>query len=67
MWRDMERVCDGLNIPLRKPTAFPRNGLLAARVVCAHSEEAWVCNFHLPGLAGLVPARLAAYSLMRVS
>lgn len=45
MWRDMERICEGLNIPLRRPSAFPRNGLLAARVVCAHSEEAWVPAF----------------------
>ncbi|HEY5758781.1 MAG TPA: 2-hydroxychromene-2-carboxylate isomerase [Steroidobacter sp.] len=45
MWRDLARVCDGLDIPLRKPTVFPRNGLLAARVVCAHSEEAWVPAF----------------------
>lgn len=45
MWRDMERICAGMNIPLRKPTAFPRNGLLAARVVCAHSEEGWVPEF----------------------
>ena len=45
MWRDMQRVCEGLDIPLRRPTAFPRNGLLAARVVCAHSEQAWVPAF----------------------
>ena len=45
MWRDLTRVCDGLNVPLRKPTVFPRNGLLAARVVCAHSEEAWAPAF----------------------
>lgn len=45
MWRDMERVCEGLDIPLRRPTVFPRNGLLAARVVCAHSEEPWVPGF----------------------
>lgn len=45
MWRDMERLCEGLSIPLRRPTAFPRNGLLAARVVCAHSEQAWVPAF----------------------
>lgn len=45
MWRDMERICEGMNLPFRKPTAFPRNGLLAARVVCAHSEEAWVPEF----------------------
>jgi 2-hydroxychromene-2-carboxylate isomerase len=45
MWRDMARICDGMNIPLRKPTAFPRSGLLAARVVCAHSEQPWVPAF----------------------
>ncbi|WP_129775116.1 2-hydroxychromene-2-carboxylate isomerase [Peristeroidobacter soli] len=45
MWRDMERICESLNLPLRRPSKFPRNGLLAARVVCAHSEEAWVPEF----------------------
>lgn len=45
MWRDMERVCAGMNIPLRRPSAFPRNGLLPARVVCAHAGEAWVPGF----------------------
>lgn len=45
MWRDMERVCDSLDLPLRKPSVFPRNGLLPARVVCAHAEEAWVPEF----------------------
>lgn len=45
MWRDLERLCEGLQIPLRRPTVFPRNGLLAARVVCAHSEQAWVPAF----------------------
>jgi len=45
MWRDMERVCAGLNIPLRRPTTFPRNGLLPARIVCAHAEQAWVPGF----------------------
>ncbi len=45
MWRDMQRVCESLDFPLRRPTVFPRNGLLAARVVCAHSEQAWVPAF----------------------
>lgn len=45
MWRDMERICEGLSLPLRRPTVFPRNGLLPARVVCAHAEEAWVPGF----------------------
>ncbi|GFE86293.1 2-hydroxychromene-2-carboxylate isomerase [Steroidobacter agaridevorans] len=45
MWRDMERLCERQDIPLRKPSVFPRNGLLPARVVCAHSEQAWVPGF----------------------
>jgi 2-hydroxychromene-2-carboxylate isomerase len=45
MWRDMERICERTNIPLRRPSAFPRNGLLAARVACANSEAAWLPSF----------------------
>jgi len=45
MWRDMERVCESQDIPLRKPSVFPRSGLLAARVACAHSEQSWVPSF----------------------
>lgn len=33
-WRDIERLCNKYNIPFKKPTEFPRNGLLAARVAC---------------------------------
>lgn len=39
MWRDMERLCAKKNIPLRRPTTFPRNGLLAARVATAIEDE----------------------------
>ncbi len=35
MWRDLERICEELQIPLRQPSQFPRNGLLAARVACS--------------------------------
>lgn len=45
MWRDMERSCDRLAIPFRRPSQFPRNGLLAARIVCAHSRAPWVPEF----------------------
>ena len=34
MWRDLERVCAELRIPFSKPSLFPRNGLLAARIAC---------------------------------
>ena len=34
MWRDLERICESQGLPLRRPSEFPRNGLLAARVAC---------------------------------
>jgi 2-hydroxychromene-2-carboxylate isomerase len=34
MWRDVERLCAKYNLPFSKPSRFPRNGLLAARVAC---------------------------------
>jgi 2-hydroxychromene-2-carboxylate isomerase len=32
MWRDMERICASLGLPLARPSPFPQNSLLAARV-----------------------------------
>lgn len=45
MWRDLERLCAELALPLKRPSAFPRNGLLPARVICAHPEAPWVPAF----------------------
>jgi 2-hydroxychromene-2-carboxylate isomerase len=45
MWRDLERLCDGYALPFRRPSTFPRNGLLAARVACAGMGEAWLPEF----------------------
>jgi 2-hydroxychromene-2-carboxylate isomerase len=45
MWRDLERCCTRDGIPLRKPSHFPRNGLLAARVACVGAEEPWCPAF----------------------
>jgi 2-hydroxychromene-2-carboxylate isomerase len=45
MWRDMERLCAELELPFARPTKFPRNGLVAARVVCAAAKEPWLPNF----------------------
>ena len=45
MWRDLERVCAKHGLPLRRPTVFPRNGLLAARVACIASAEGWCGPF----------------------
>jgi len=45
MWRDLERLCASLELPFRKPSQFPRNGLAAARVACAHEGAAWIALF----------------------
>jgi len=45
MWRDLERICQAQEIPFRRPTQFPRNGLLAARIACRFSEAAWLPAF----------------------
>ncbi len=45
MWRDMERICAALDLPLQRPSRFPRNGLLAARVACRFAEEPWLPEF----------------------
>ncbi len=45
MWRDLERTCQVQRIPFRRPSEFPRNGLLAARVACRFSEAPWIPDF----------------------
>jgi 2-hydroxychromene-2-carboxylate isomerase len=45
MWRDIERICERYGLPWRKPSRFPRNGLLAARVATAARGEAWLPDF----------------------
>jgi 2-hydroxychromene-2-carboxylate isomerase len=32
MWRDLERLCEGLNLPFRRPEPFPQNSLQASRL-----------------------------------
>ena len=39
MWRDMERICGALELPLKRPDPFPQNSLLAARVALALEGE----------------------------
>jgi 2-hydroxychromene-2-carboxylate isomerase len=39
MWRDIERVCDALELPLKRPEPFPQNSLLAARAALALEGE----------------------------
>lgn len=45
MWRDMERLCKAESLPFRRPSEFPRNGLLAARIATAADGEAWLPEF----------------------
>jgi 2-hydroxychromene-2-carboxylate isomerase len=45
MWRDMERLCAGYGLAFRRPSVFPRNGLLAARVACAGDDQGWLAEF----------------------
>jgi len=45
MWRDLERLCAGYGIPWQRPSVFPRNGLLAARVALAAEHESWLPGF----------------------
>jgi 2-hydroxychromene-2-carboxylate isomerase len=45
MWRDIERLCRKYRLPFRKPSLFPRNSLLAARVALVVSDRDWLPAF----------------------
>lgn len=45
MWRDLARVCERHDLPLQQPSAFPRNGLLAARVALIAADDGWGADF----------------------
>ena len=45
MWRDLERVCAGEGLAWRRPSVFPRSGLLAARLACAAADLPWLPEF----------------------
>jgi 2-hydroxychromene-2-carboxylate isomerase len=47
MWRDLERICAELKLPLRRPELFPQSSLLAARVALVGLGEAWGRDFCL--------------------
>jgi len=42
MWRDVERRCEMLGLPFRRPELFPQNGLHCARVLTALDQHASV-------------------------
>ena len=41
MWRDLERTCGTIGLPFLRPTTFPQNTLLAARVALVGLAEPW--------------------------
>lgn len=45
MWRDMERQCDRLGLPLHRPSQFPRGSVLAARIIAAQPDAPWIGAF----------------------
>lgn len=45
MWRDMERLCEHYGLAFTRPSRFPRNGLLAARVACRGEGAPWLADF----------------------
>ena len=45
MWRDIERICRRHRFPFRRPSSFPRNGLLASRICCLEPDAASVPAF----------------------
>ena len=45
MWRDLERICADLSLPLRRPEPFPQNSLLGARVALVGLAETWGEDF----------------------
>jgi 2-hydroxychromene-2-carboxylate isomerase len=45
MWRDLERLCEDLGLPFQRPSQFPRNGLLAARIACWFAGDPWIPDF----------------------
>lgn len=45
MWMDVARQAAKYGLDFKKPSVFPRNGLLAARIATAAEHEAWLPQF----------------------
>jgi 2-hydroxychromene-2-carboxylate isomerase len=45
MWRDLERICESAGIPFRRPSVFPRNSVLAARIATRFRQAPWLKEF----------------------
>lgn len=49
MWRDLERLTAKFGFPWRRPTKFPRQSTIAARVAAASIDEPW-CGDYIRGI-----------------
>jgi 2-hydroxychromene-2-carboxylate isomerase len=47
MWRDLERICTDSGLPFQRPSPFPQNSVLAARVALVGLDEGWGEQFCL--------------------
>jgi len=45
MWADMQRICRENELEFSRPSDFPRNGLLTARIACAYDSADWIAEF----------------------
>lgn len=45
MWRDMEREAAKLGLPFYRPSLFPQNSLLAARIALVGADRGWTPAF----------------------
>ena len=45
MWRDLEREAGRLGLPFKRPSPFPQNSLMAARIGLFGADEPWAPAF----------------------
>ena len=45
MWRDLARLCAALDLPFKRPPAFPQHSITAARVALVALEQDWGEDF----------------------
>jgi 2-hydroxychromene-2-carboxylate isomerase len=45
MWRDLERLCAGLDLPFERPPVFPQHSVTAPRVALVTLEQDWGADF----------------------
>jgi 2-hydroxychromene-2-carboxylate isomerase len=41
MWRDLQRICEALDLPFAEPPQFPQNTILPARVALIAFDDGW--------------------------